>query len=105
VTLLLLALAGGSRVQGQLVADVRQFLGTLPTFYSVDRGAASPPQTPGPASAASVNLLSVATNATALMNRRATCPAGWGGHARKCTRCQAAATQGTCTAALFCPSL
>ncbi len=42
MTLLLLALAGSSRVQGQLVADVRQFLGTLPTFYSVDRGAASP---------------------------------------------------------------
>ena len=79
LVLLVLALGGGSRVDGQLLADAKQFLGTLPTFYSVDRSVAPRPATPGPSGAPDVNLLAVATNATALMDRRAsiTCGATW----------------------------
>ena len=73
LVLLVLALGGGSRVDAQLLADVKQFLGTLPTFYSVDRSAAPRPATPGPSGAPDVNLLAVATNATALMDRHASC--------------------------------
>ena len=74
LVLLVLALGGGSRVDAQLLAGVRQFLGTLPTFYSVDRSAAPRPAAPGPSGAPDVNLLAVATNATALMDRHASCP-------------------------------
>ena len=70
LVLLVLALSSGCRVDGQLLAGVKQFLGTLPTFYSVDRSVAPRPAAPGPSGAPDVNLLAVATNATALMDRR-----------------------------------
>ena len=76
VVLLVVALGGGSRVDGQLLAGVKQFLGTLPTFYSVDRSAAPRPAATGPSGTPDVNLLAVATNATALMDRHASCAGG-----------------------------
>lgn len=76
LVLLVLALGGGSRVNAQLLAGVKEFLGTLPTFYSVDRSAAPRPATQGPSKAPAVNLLAVATNATALMDRHASCGGG-----------------------------
>ena len=67
--LLLLALACRSSAEGQLIAGVKQFLGTLPTFYSVDRHSAPMPAAQDLSGASNVNLLAVATNATALMDR------------------------------------
>ena len=67
--LLLLALACSISAEGQLIAGMKQFLGTLPTFYSVDRHSAPTPAAPESSGASNVNLLAVATNATALMDR------------------------------------